>query len=48
MLRQTDSVRLRPGDAAPSPTILTPDGAMPLADLWTDTSVLVAFLRHFG
>ncbi len=40
--------RLNVGDAAPSPTILTPDGPAPLSGVWADGPVIVTFLRHFG
>ena len=40
--------RLQPGDAAPSPQVQGPDGTVQLAGLWSDTPVVLTFLRHFG
>jgi hypothetical protein len=40
--------RLSPGDRAPTPDVLGPDGPVSLASVWADGPVLLTFLRHFG
>ena len=40
--------RLRPGEAAPDATVLTPAGQISLASLWADRPIVLSFLRHFG
>jgi hypothetical protein len=42
------ATRLRPGDPAPTPDVLGPDGPVSLGAVWADGPVVLTFLRHFG
>ena len=48
MARDDVAARLAPGDRFPDLVAETVDGPVALSDRWAKSSLVIAFMRHFG
>jgi len=48
MARHDTAPRLKAGDPFPDLVLDSGEGAVPLRDRWANSSLVIAFMRHFG
>ncbi|MEX2194634.1 MAG: hypothetical protein WD844_05050 [Thermoleophilaceae bacterium] len=48
MAREVTAPQLAQGDPFPTLEVESVDGPVALSDRWTSSSLVIAFMRHFG